>query len=178
MPQGSVAALNAILVSGTPLIEEVEAGATVTYLSPGKFCIRGATDWDVLVPAGATSYCLGVCDNNATVQRTATPNTPTFTAGDPVRVLRGPIRVMCVGLANQNFTKGDPLITDAQGRVTAAAAIDATVDGGTTAVLGTLATTAAITPTGSIPVGGIIVGYAAETKTAASDFWVMVDLAI
>ncbi len=178
MPQGNVAATNAILVSGTPMVEEAEAGATVTYLSPGKFCKRGATDYDVLVPAGATSYCLGVCDNNATVTRTSTPNTPTFTAGDPVRVMRGPIRVMCVGVAAQSFTKGDPLITDAQGRVTAAALISVTVTTGTTTVLGTLATGAACVEAGSIPPAGTIVGYAAETKTSQSDFWVMVDLAI
>jgi len=127
MPQGNTAAMtaNAILVAGQPIIVEKEA-RTVTDLAPGRLVIYDTTDYQCTYAGAAAPDVIGVCDvpsDKKLTDFTWTAKTgvctATVTAGDQLRILRGPIRVKVILLSGETVTVGESLVAAALGMVAA-----------------------------------------------------------
>ena len=171
MPQGSVDASNAILISGEPLVDELEV-KTASEMYPGRFVIKDTDDQSIQIAGAGAKNVLGVLDVKADKTRDTI-----YAQGDQARVLRGAIRVMVLLVNGQTVAKGDGLVVAANGKVTAASALSVVVASGSTAVLSTSAQPT-IAPTGSIPNGGTIVADADESTTASGDTWIRAMLRI
>jgi len=128
MPQGNTAAMtaNAILVAGEPIIVEKEALTVATGLAPGRLCIRDTNDWSITFGTTSSAVVYGVADvpsdkkltDYAFTAKTGSLTT-TFTAGDQIRVLRGPIRVKVVLLSGETVVVGTSLVPAVLGMVKA-----------------------------------------------------------
>jgi hypothetical protein len=122
MPQGKIQPSNAILESGTPLVQEYEAG-TVTHLAPGRLVITETNDYTCTVATAAALTVLGVADvpsdeKLSSMQANETVSgapTKTFTAGDPVRVLRGDIVVKLLLKSGEDVDVGERIEAAANG---------------------------------------------------------------
>lgn len=122
MPQGKIQPSNAILESGTPIIQEYEA-ETVTHLAPGRLVITETNDWNITVATAASLGVLGVADvpsdeKLTSMQANETVSgapTTTFTAGDQVRVLRGDIVVKLLLVSGETITVGERIEAAANG---------------------------------------------------------------
>lgn len=125
MPQGSVIPSNSILVAGEPIILEKEA-LTVTNFAPGRLAIRETDEWSATYAGDESAVVIGVADcpgdkkltDYAFTAKTGVLTT-TFTAGDQVRILRGPIRVKVVLLSGETVIVGTGLVAAANGMVKA-----------------------------------------------------------
>ena len=156
---------NQLVVSGpyTSIEARIE---TVANVYPGRLVKRGTTDDDIVVctaaglPAGWAGY-----DNASPAVKPATIDT-IYVVGDRIPV------VSCVGsviratlATSQTITLGDALVAGATGFVTAATVIAATVGSGAATASAVDATRPTVAVTGSMPVGGRIIGYAAQSVT-------------
>lgn len=155
MPQAKIIPTNAILVAGTPRVQELEV-KTVTEFCPGKLVITDTNEWDCKVAGAAAANVLGVADvpsdeklTDYITESAAGTVTETFTAKDQIRVLSGPIRVMLMALSGETIEVGTRLIAAANGLVAAGAT------------------------------AGQCIGYAVTDPTLTSSCkWVLVDLII
>lgn len=122
MPQGKVSPTNAILESGTPLTQEMEAG-TITHLAPGRLVVQETNDYTCTTAGAADLDVLGVADvpsdeKLTLMQADATVSgapTKTFTTGDQVRVLRGDIVVKLLLLSGEDVDVGERIEAAANG---------------------------------------------------------------
>jgi len=127
---GVVTPENAVLVQGTPLVEELIC-KTPTNCTPGVLVTRDTDDdhFKVCQPTDTplgwldTSYKYGIGD--------------TYEADQPARILKGDIFVRAILAAGENVTKGDYLTIAADGRVKKASPL--AVQAGTTSVTSTAA---------------------------------------
>jgi hypothetical protein len=123
MPQGSVIPNNAILVAGQPIVLEKEA-RTITDLAPGRLVITDTTDYQCTYAGADAANVIGVADcpgdkklTDFTFTAKTGVATATFTAGDQVLVLHGPIRVKAILLSGETVAIGDGLVPAAVGMV-------------------------------------------------------------
>ena len=130
MPQGSTQAmdLNAILVSGSPVIEEMEVETSATQFCPGKLVIAGTADYQCAVAPTTSAIVIGVADVPSDQKLTAyyVPSaggavTKGFTAADQIRVLHGDCVVKLIGLSGQTIVVGTKVISAANGMIQAGA---------------------------------------------------------
>ena len=162
MPQGHVQPANAVLVAGTPIVEELEV-KTATNMYPGRFVIKDTNDWDIKIAGAGALNVLGILDVEPGELRATI-----YGAGDQARVLRGAGCVVVASLASgQSVAKGAELVVAANGELTAATTISATIPSGTVAVTSSSAQPAA-TMAGSRAPGGTVVAQAAETVDASA----------
>ncbi len=173
MAQGRARPSNAILVSGNPVVEELEV-KTAANMYPGRFVIKDTNDWDIKVAGAGAKNVLGILDVEPGELKATI-----YDAGDQARVLRGAGVCVVAHLASgQNVAKGAALICAANGELTAASDIAVAVPAGATAVTSKSAQPD-LAESGSIPPSGIIVGYAAESVDASAEAKdIMVYLAI
>ena len=116
MPQGLVKAANQIVVSGDPIRIEMEVGANATAakMLPGRLVIFDDTDVSVKEAGAAADGFIGVLDVSASKKES-----DAYAVGDEVMVVTGPhgIVLKLLLLANENVTRGDALVTAADGKV-------------------------------------------------------------
>jgi hypothetical protein len=124
MPQGEVKPSNSILVAGQPIIVEKEALTVASGFGPGRLVIRETNEWSVTFAGDESAVVIGVADvpsNKKLTDYAFTAKTgvltTTFTAGDQIRVLRGPIRVKVVLLSGETVVVGSSLVAAANGMV-------------------------------------------------------------
>jgi len=161
MPQTPIQPANAILVGGTPLVQELTVEGT--GIKPGRLVIKGTAAYQCKVGTAAAKHeVLGVVDVMPDVTRqtvtsgakvTGPDNATAYTAGDQVRVLKGPIRVLLVLKSGETITVGERLMCDDNGVV--------------------------VTSTGAVS-GAVVadVASAVEGVTSTDQEWIICDLLI
>lgn len=156
---------NKIVAQGIPFAQECRV-ETAANVYPGRLVKRGTTDDDVVVctaagnPSGWAGY-----EQAAPAFKPATIDT-IYVVNDRIPVLSAKGCLVRATLAtSQTIVIGDALVAGATGFVTAAAAIAATVGSGAATASAVDATRPTVAVTGSAPVGGRIVGYAAQSVT-------------
>ena len=114
MPQGIVKPSNQIVAAGDPLTIEMEVGAAATPadMLPGRVVIFDAVDQTVKESGAKASVECGVLDVVADKQVTEA-----YAVGDQVPVIFGECICVLTLLASENVTRGDPLVTAANGKV-------------------------------------------------------------
>jgi len=114
MPQGLVKPANQVLVAGNPVIVEFEIGATATAakMLPGRLVIFDNTDTSVKEAGAKADNVVGFLD----VAPDKTEATA-YAVGDQARVIMGECIAKLLLLANENVTRGDPLVAAADGKV-------------------------------------------------------------
>lgn len=153
--------INKILVGGSPLVIEQKV-ETATNMYPGRLVIKGTNDDDVVI-SGAGGICtgwLGYEQGNAEDLPDDVNSIYTINKKAPV-LLGGGFLIVGYLAQSQTIVKGDRLVAAAGGMVSKAAA--ATVTTGSASASAVSGTTPTIT--GSIGIGGIVVGIAMETIT-------------
>ena len=123
MPQGSIIPDNSILVAGQPIILEKEA-RTITNLAPGRLVIFDTTDYQCTYAGAAAPDVIGVADcpsdkrvSDYTFTAKTGVLTTTFTAGDQIRVLSGPVDVKLMAVSGATIAVGTRLVSAAAGMV-------------------------------------------------------------
>lgn len=115
MPQGLVKPANQVLVAGNPLIVEMEIGAAATpaKMLPGILVIFDSTDSSVKEAASAKA------DNVVGFLDVAPDKLEAdhYAVGDQARVIMGECIAKLTLLASENVTRGDPLVSAADGKV-------------------------------------------------------------
>jgi hypothetical protein len=114
MPQGIVKPSNLIVAAGDPLIVEMEVGANATpaKMLPGRAVIFDTTDQTVKEAGAKAILEVGVLD--------VTPNkktTDSYAVGDQVPVIFGECICVMTLLASENVTRGNALVTAADGKL-------------------------------------------------------------
>ena len=117
MPQTPIKPANAILVGGNPLVQELTAEGS--GIKPGRLVITGTATHQCKVATVATKETvIGVADVmpditrqtvTSGVKNTGPDNATEYTAGDQVRVLKGPIRVLLVAGSGETINVGTRL---------------------------------------------------------------------
>lgn len=116
MPQGTVKPANSIVINGVSITQEMEVGAAATaaQMVPGRFVIYDGVN-DTVKEAGAKAHgVVGLLD--VASDKLEANN---YAVGDQARVIRGPsgLQVKVTLLASENVTRGDRLVTAANGKV-------------------------------------------------------------
>mgnify|MGYP000899663219 FL=1 len=155
---------NKIVVAGEPLVQELNV-ETATNVYPGRLVKKGTNDNDIVV-CGAGENCIGWAGyeqiTNAGYMPTDVDTIYAQYAQAPV--LYGGGFVVVAKLAdNQTIAKGDRLVAAANGEVSEALAAACTTGSATASAV--VSTTPTIT--GSVGIGGIVVGIAMETVTTS-----------
>jgi hypothetical protein len=157
--------VNKILVAGNPLVlkQKVE---TATSMYPGRLVIKGTNDDDITV-CGAGGIATGWLgyeqEGNAAYMPDDVNSIYTVNAKAPV-LCGGNFIVVAYLAQSQTIVKGDRLVAAASGMVSKAAAAVCTTGAATaSAVVSTQPTI-----TGSVGIGGIVIGIAMETVTTTS----------
>lgn len=101
---------NKILVGGTPLVEELVTEGT--SVKPGLLVIKGTGDHQVGLAGNKARNVEGVVDYDPRYKIT-----DAFPDKHPVRVLKGPIVVVCTLATGQNVAKGARLMAAANGEL-------------------------------------------------------------
>jgi hypothetical protein len=153
--------LNAVLVAGMPLVEELQTEGT--SVKPGLFVKKGTGDHQVVLAGDGEKKPLGVVDADARY-----PIANAFPDKHPVRVMKGPIVVVATLASGNNVVKGAALICAANGKLKAAADIAVQVPSGTTNVTSNAAQPDLL-EIGSIPPYGVIVAFAEESVDASAE---------
>jgi len=146
---------NKILVGGTPLVDELVAEGTT--LKPGLFVRKGTGDHQAQLAIDGDTRPLGILDADPRYKLA-----DAFPDKHPVKALKGPIVVVATLAASQSITKGQALVCAANGQVKAGATLSVSVPSGATAVTSNAAQPD-LTEAGTVPPGGVIVGYSEET---------------
>ncbi|KKG35359.1 hypothetical protein DU52_15580 [Methanosarcina mazei] len=164
---------NKIVAAGKPLVMELNV-ETATNVYPGRLVKKGTNDNDIVV-CGAGENCIGWAGYEQVTNAGYMPTDvdTIYAAGAQAPVLYGGGFVVVATLAdNQTIAKGDRLVAAANGEVTEA--IAAACTSGAAAATAVVSTTPTIT--GSVGIGGIVVGIALESVTtngATSDLMVL-----
>jgi hypothetical protein len=114
MPQNIVKADNQVLVAGDPLKIEMEIGANATAakMLPGRLVIFDTTDQTVKEAGAKADNVVGILD----VAPDKTEATA-YAVGDPAMIIIGECIAKLTLLASENVTRGDPLVSAADGKV-------------------------------------------------------------
>jgi len=154
---------NRIVAAGEPIViqQNVE---TATNMYPGRLVIKGTNDNDIAV-CGAAGISTGWLGYEQVGTGMPTTIDTIYAAGAQAPVLMGGGFVVVGYLAqSQTIVKGDRLVAAAGGMVSKAAA--ATVTTGSATASAVVSTTPTVT--GSVGIGGIVVGIAMQTITTTS----------
>jgi hypothetical protein len=146
MPQSIVKPTNLIVAAGDPLIVEMEVGAnaTVAKVVAGRVVIFDAADQTVKECAAKAAGWVGVIEVSPDGTKTTQPS-----VGDQVPIIIGDCLCVLTLLASENVTRGDPLVTAADGKVAKQAV-------------------------GAMGAQGKVIGYAWETSNVAQDAEILV----
>jgi len=146
MPQAIVKPSNQIVAAGDPLMIEMEIGAnaTVAKVVPGRVVIFDDADQTVKEAGANADGWTGVLEVCPDGTKTTQP-----AVGDQVPVIVGDCICVLTLLANENVTRGDPLVTAADGKVAKQAV-------------------------GAMGAQGKVIGYAWETSNVAQDAAILV----
>jgi hypothetical protein len=114
MPQGIVKPVSQIIASGKPLIVEMEVGANATLakMLPGRLVIFDDTDWSVKEAGAKANNVVGFLEVNPDKLKSAN-----FVVGEQVKVPITDCIALLTLLAAENVTRGDPLVSAADGKV-------------------------------------------------------------
>jgi hypothetical protein len=114
MPQAIVKPANQIVVFGDPLAVEMEVGAnaTVAKMLPGRVVIFDDADQTVKEAGAAADNVVGFLEVKPNKTKTDAP-----AVGDQVTVVIGECLAVLTLLASENVTRGDPLVTAADGKL-------------------------------------------------------------
>ena len=114
MPQGIVKPSNQILAVGDPLIVEMEVGANATAVKmlPGRVVIFDDVDQTVKECGAEADGEVGFLEVDGTHK-----TTDAYARGDQVPVVFGECLAVLTLVASENVTRGDPLVTAADGKV-------------------------------------------------------------
>jgi len=114
MPQFPVKPTNQIIAYGDPLKTEMKVGANATpaKMLPGKIVIFDDADFTVKEAGAKTTGWMGVLDVAANKKKT-----DAYAVADPVMIIEGEAYLLLTLLASENVTRGDRLVTAADGKV-------------------------------------------------------------
>ena len=114
MPQGIVKPSNQIVAAGDPLIVEMEVGANATAakMLPGRVVVFDDVDQTVKEAGAKADGEVGFLEVDATHK-----TTDAYAVGDQVPVVVGDCLAVLTLLASESVTRGDPLVTAADGKV-------------------------------------------------------------
>ncbi len=146
MPQAIVKPNNQIVAAGDPLIVEMEVGAnaTVAKVVPGRVVIFDDADQTVKEAGAKADNVVGVIEVSPDGSKNTQP-----AVGDQVPIIVGDCLCVLTLLASENVTRGDPLVTAADGKVAQQAV-------------------------GAMGAQGKVIGYAWETSNVAQDAEILV----
>ena len=146
MPQFPVKPMNQIIAYRDPLKTEMKVGANATpaKMLPGKIVIFDDADFTVKEAGAKATGWIGVLDVAANKKKT-----DAYAVADPVMVIEGECYLLLTLLANENVTRGDKLVTAADGK-------------------------AAKLAVGALGSQGSIIGETLETSNVASDVEILV----
>jgi hypothetical protein len=114
LPQGLVKPANQIIASGDPLAVEMQIGAnaTVAKMLPGRLVIFDDVDQTVKEAGAKAVGEVGVLDVVASKLKT-----DAYAVGNQAPVIIGECLLLLTLLANENVTRGDALVSAADGKV-------------------------------------------------------------
>ena len=114
MPQGIVKPVSQIIASGKPLIVEMEVGATATpaKMLPGRLVIFDDADWTVKEAGAKADNIVGFLEVGPDKKKS-----DNFVVGEQVKVPITDCIALLTLLAAENVTRGDPLVSAADGKV-------------------------------------------------------------
>ena len=114
MPQGIVKPNNQVLAAGTPLRVEMEVGANATAakMLAGRVVVFDTVDQTVKEAGAAESGDVFILDvQSDELEETA------YAVGDPAMVIVGECIAKMTLLASEDVSRGDPLVTAADGKL-------------------------------------------------------------
>jgi hypothetical protein len=146
MPQAVVKPSNQIVAYGNPLIVEMEVGsnATVAKVVPGRVVIFDDADQTVKEAGAKADNVVGFIEVSPDGTKTTQP-----AVGDQIPIVMGDCLAVLTLLASENVTRGDPLVTAADGKVAKQAV-------------------------GNMGSQGQVIGYAWESSNVAQDAAILV----
>jgi len=146
MPQSIVKPANQVVAAGDPFMVEMEVGAnaTVAKVVPGRVVIFDDADQTVKECGAKAAGWVGVIEVSPDGTKTTQP-----AVGDQDPVVVGDCISVITLLASENVTRGDPLVTAADGKVAKQAV-------------------------GAMGAQGKVIGYAWETSNVAQDAEILV----
>ncbi len=114
MPQGIVKPTNQVVAAGEPLTVEMEIGsnATPAKMLPGRVVIFDSVDQTVLEAGAKAVVEVGFLEVSPTGSKTTA-----YAVGDMAPVVFGECLAVLTLLASENVTRGDPLVTAADGKL-------------------------------------------------------------
>ena len=114
MPQGIVKPSNLIVAAGDPLTVEMEVGANATpaKMLPGRAVIFDTADQTVKEAGAKAILEVGVLDVTSNKK-----TTDSYAVGDQVPVIFGECICVMTLLASENVTRGNSLVTAADGKL-------------------------------------------------------------
>jgi hypothetical protein len=114
MPQAVVKPTNQIVAYGDPMIVEMEVGAnaTISKVIPGRVVIFDDADQTVLHASAEAKNVVGFTEVTPTGTKTTQP-----AVGDQVPIVIGECLAVLTLLASENVSRGDPLVTAADGKL-------------------------------------------------------------
>ena len=114
MPQGVVKPSNQIVAYGEPLMVEMEIGANATEakMLAGRVVIFDDVDQTVKEAGAAAVNVVGFLEVDP-----AKTKTDNYEVGDQAKVVIGECLAVLTLLASESVTRGDPLVTAADGKV-------------------------------------------------------------
>ena len=114
MPQGVVKPSNQIIAHGDPLMVEMEIGANATAaeMKAGRVVIFDDADQTVKESGAAAANVVGFLE----VDPAKTKSTA-YAVGDQAKVVIGDCLAVLTLLANESVTRGDALVTAANGKL-------------------------------------------------------------
>ena len=146
MPQGIVKPLNQVVAAGDPLTVEMEVGAAATpaEMLPGCVVVFDGADQTVKEAGAEAKGEVGFLEVDGTHK-----TTDAYAVGGQVPVVFGECLAVLKLLANENVTRGDPLVTAADGKVAKQAV-------------------------GAMGAQGKVIGYAWESSNVTTDAEILV----
>jgi hypothetical protein len=146
MPQAIVKPANQIIAAGLPLIVEMEVGANATAakMIPGRVVVFDDVNQTVKECGAKAVGEVGVLDVIATELKTTA-----YAVGDQAPVIFGECILVLTLLASENVSRGDPLVTAADGKVAKQAV-------------------------GAMGAQGKVIGYAWESSNVTTDASILV----
>ena len=114
MPQAVVKPANQIVAYGDPLTVEMEVGAnaTVAKMVPGRVVIFDDVDQTVKEAGAKADNAVGFIEVKPDKLKSTAP-----TVGDQIPIVIGECLAVLTLAANENVTRGDPLVTAADGKL-------------------------------------------------------------
>jgi hypothetical protein len=114
MPQGIVKPSNQVVAVGDPLTVEMEIGANATpaKMLPGRVVVFDDADQTVMEAGAEAKGEVGFLEVDGTHKKT-----DNYAVGDQARVVLGECLAVLTLLASENVTRGNPLVTAADGKL-------------------------------------------------------------